>query len=288
MPERAATTSSGPDDPGPRGHREPAADNEVGSTWARIRPDVEASLVVFLVALPLSLGIAVASGAPVVAGIIAAVVGGIVAGLVGGVPMQVAGPAAGLTAVVAGLVAEHGWEVTCLITALAGLVQIGLGLSRVARAALAISPAVVHGMLAGIGITIVLGQLHVLLGGAAHSSALNSLRELPEQFISVHTSAAVLGLGTVAVTLLWPRLPAWTGWLGKVPAPLAAVTLLTAASLPFSVARVDLPSNLLSAIHLPELPETAWLSVAVGVLTVALVAADLFDLGSRRRQDRKS
>ncbi|GLY31809.1 bifunctional SulP family inorganic anion transporter/carbonic anhydrase [Kineosporia sp. NBRC 101731] len=237
------------------------------------RADTEASLVVFLVALPLSLGIAVASGAPVVAGIIAAVIGGIVCGLIGGAPLQVTGPAAGLTAVVAGLVAEHGWRVTCLITVMAGLVQIGFGLTKVARAALAISPAVVHGMLAGIGLTIVVGQLHVLLGAKSPSSALQSMTQLPGEVIGLHTASALLGLGTIALTLLWPHMVAYLGPLRTVPAPLASVTLMTLASLPFTVERVDLPGNLLSAVQLPELPDTAWVSVGIGVLTVALVAS---------------
>ena len=132
---------------------------------AVLRYDVPASLVVFLVAVPLSIGIAVASGAPVMAGLIAAVIGGILAGLLGGSPLQVSGPAAGLTVVVAELVAQFGWRVTCLITVAAGVLQVGLGLSRIARQALAISPVVVHAMLAGIGITIALQQIHVLLGG---------------------------------------------------------------------------------------------------------------------------
>ncbi len=237
------------------------------------RADVEASLVVFLVALPLSLGIAVASGAPVVAGIIAAVVGGIVSGLIGGAPLQVTGPAAGLTAVVAGLVAEHGWRVTCLITVLAGIVQIGFGLTRVARAALAISPAVVHGMLAGIGLTIVVGQMHVLLGGKSRSEAWESIINLPGQFLALDAHSAVLGLGTIALNLLWPRLAPRLGPLSAVPAPLASVTFMTLASLPIAVERVDLPSNLISAVELPQLPEQAWVSFGIGVLTVALVAS---------------
>ncbi len=237
------------------------------------RADLEASLVVFLVALPLSLGIAVASGAPVVAGIIAAVVGGIVGGLVGGAPLQVTGPAAGLTAVVAGLVAEHGWRTTCLITVLAGVVQIGFGLTRVARAALAISPAVVHGMLAGIGLTIVVGQLHVLLGADSRSSALESLLHLPGQVLDLHTTSALLGLGTIALNLLWPRVVPYLGPLGAVPAPLASVTLMTLVSLPYTVGRVDLPSNLFAAVHLPEVPAGGWVPIGVGVLTVALVAS---------------
>src|ERR1700751_5415066 len=101
-----------------------------------IRHDLPASLVVFLVALPLSLGIAIASNAPVLAGLIAAIVGGIIVGALGRSPPQVSGPAAGLTVVVAGLVSDFGWGITCLITVAAGLLQGLLGLSRVARAAL--------------------------------------------------------------------------------------------------------------------------------------------------------
>lgn len=100
-----------------------------------IRHDLPSSLVVFLVALPLSLGIAIASNAPVLAGLIAAIVGGIVVGALGGSPLQVSGPAARLTVVVAGLVSDFGWGVTCFITVAAGAVQVLLGLSRVARAA---------------------------------------------------------------------------------------------------------------------------------------------------------
>src|SRR4029453_3066223 len=98
--------------------------SQSGATWGGgFRADLPASLVVFLVALPLSLGIAAASGAPVMAGLIAAAIGGIVAGSLGGSPLQVSGPAAGMTVVVAGLVDEFGWQVTCAITAAAGVVQ---------------------------------------------------------------------------------------------------------------------------------------------------------------------
>src|SRR2546423_9956070 len=95
---------------------------------AVLRHDVPASLVVFLVAVPLSLGIALASGAPIVAGLIAAVVGGVVAGILGGSALQVSGPAAGLTVIMAETIAEFGWAVTCAITVLAGALQILLGL----------------------------------------------------------------------------------------------------------------------------------------------------------------
>jgi carbonic anhydrase len=131
--------------------------------------------VVFLIAIPLSLGIAAASGAPLIAGLVAAVVGGIVAGALGGSSLQVSGPAAGLTVVVAGLATQYGWAATAGITCAAGLFQILLGVTRIGRLALSLSPAVVHGMLAGIGVTIAVQQLHVVLGGQAQSSLIANL-----------------------------------------------------------------------------------------------------------------
>src|SRR5690606_6480265 len=160
------------------------------SVW---RQDVLASFVVFLVAIPLSLGIAVASGAPVAAGLIAAVAGGVVAGLIGRSPLQVSGPAAGLTVIVAELVQTYGWRATCTITLLGGLLQIVLGACRIARTALAVSPAVVHGMLAGVGVVLVLAQVHVVLGGSSQQSALHNLAELPGQLAAPRPHSALLG-----------------------------------------------------------------------------------------------
>ncbi|WP_041939561.1 MULTISPECIES: SulP family inorganic anion transporter [Frankia] len=240
------------------------------------RPDLQASLVVFVVALPLSLGIAVASGAPVAAGLLAAVVGGIVAGALGGAPLQVSGPAAGLTVIVADLVNTYGWRVTCMITVGAGLLQILLGLCRVARASLAVSPAIVHGMLGGIGLTIVLGQIHVVLGGKADSHALDNIRAIPEAITSPHGPATVVGLVTIATILLWPRLPqAVPGAVRRIPAYLVAVVAGTAfaAAVGFDVPRVDLPASLFDSIALPELPHGDWSGIALGIFTVAIVAS---------------
>ncbi|MCV7284963.1 bifunctional SulP family inorganic anion transporter/carbonic anhydrase [Mycolicibacterium wolinskyi] len=243
---------------------------------AVLRYDLPASLVVFLVALPLSLGIAVASGAPVLAGIIAAIVGGIVAGALGGSPLQVSGPAAGLTVVVAGLVSQFGWAVTCAITVCAGVLQVLFGLSRVARAALAISPVVVHAMLAGIGITIALQQVHVLLGGSSNSSAWANVTELPGQLMSAHGPGLFLGVLVIAILVGWKRMPAA---VRKVPGPLVAIVGVTALSvlLPFSsiqnVPRIQLDGSLIDAIALPSLPDGNWGAFAAGVLTVALIAS---------------
>ena len=236
------------------------------------RYDVPASLVVFLVALPLSIGIAVASGAPVVAGLIAAIVGGIVCALVGGSPLQVSGPAAGLTVVVAELVAQFGWKATCAITAAAGVLQILLGLSRIARAALAIAPIVVHAMLAGIGITIALQQIHVLLGGGPRSNAWENLTALPGQLASPSWSEVLIGGLVIAVMLTWRFAPAR---LRAVPAALIAVVVATSVSyLPgLSTDRIALDESVIDAIGLPDMPQGSWSSIAIAVLTVALIAS---------------
>lgn len=252
-----------------REHAPPAAPRW---SWRDLRHDVPASLVVFLVAVPLSLGIALASGAPLVAGLVAAIVGGLVAGALGGSVVQVSGPAAGLTVIMAGTIAQYGWAVTCAITVLAGLVQIALGLSRIARAALAVSPAIVHGMLAGIGVTIVLAQFHVVLGGSPQSSPVDNLLQLPRQIINHHGQATTIGLATIVVLVAWGRLPAA---VRRFPGPLAAVLGVTVLSLVtgMTVPRVDVPANALAVNFVPVLPHGDWFGFGVAVVTIALVAS---------------
>ncbi|HKS49005.1 MAG TPA: bifunctional SulP family inorganic anion transporter/carbonic anhydrase [Amycolatopsis sp.] len=255
-----------------REHAPPPQPSRWRSVRENLRHDVPASLVVFLVAVPLSLGIALASGAPIVAGLVAAIVGGIVAGVLGGSPLQVSGPAAGLTVIVAETIAEFGWAVTCAITVLAGALQILLGLSRIARAALAISPAIVHGMLAGIGVTIVLAQLHIVLGGRAQSSPIDNLLQLPRQILNNHGQATLIGLATIVILVGWGRLPAG---VRKVPGPLAAIVVVTAVSVVagLSVPRVDVPANVLDIRFVPEFPDGGWFDFGVAVVTIALVAS---------------
>ncbi|MGW3284090.1 bifunctional SulP family inorganic anion transporter/carbonic anhydrase [Streptomyces sp. NPDC001002] len=236
--------------------------------------DVSASIAVFLIALPLSLGIALATGAPLQAGLVAAAVGGLVAGWLGGCPLQVSGPAAGLTVVTADLIQRYGWRTTCAITVLAGLAQLGLGCLRVARTALAVSPAIVHGMLAGIGVTIAVAQLHIVLGGTPQSSVLANLRALPAQLARLQPAAVSVSVLTLALLLLWPRIPGRVGQLlRKIPAALVAVAgATTAASLTgLSLPKVDLPSW--SSHALAGLPEGPVLGITAAVLTTTLVCS---------------
>ncbi|GHI05986.1 transporter [Streptomyces cellostaticus] len=236
--------------------------------------DLSASIAVFLIALPLSLGIALATGAPLQAGLVAAAVGGLVAGRLGGSPLQVSGPAAGLTVVTADLIHHYGWQATCGITVLAGLAQLGLGGLRVASGALAVSPAVVHGTLAGIGVTIAVAQLHIVLGGSPDSSVLANLHALPAQLAHLHPAAVSMSALTLTLLLAWPRIPGRAGRLTRrIPAALVAVAgaTATAALTALTLPRVDLPSWHSHA--LASLPEGPVLGIAAAVLTTTLVCS---------------
>lgn len=222
----------------------------------------------------MSLGLAVAMDAPLEAGLISAAVGGIVAGLLGGAPLQVSGPSAGLTVVTAELIQVYGWRTTCAITIGAGLLQLLLGSLRAARSALAVSPAIVHGTLAGIGVAIALAQLHIVLGGSPESSAVSNALTLPARLAQVGPAAPLIGGLTIAILVLWPRIPGRPGrMMRRIPAALVSVAVATAvaAFAAPSIARVDLPSW--RSHTLPEIPQGPVLGLATAVFTMMLVAS---------------
>ncbi|WP_119731016.1 SulP family inorganic anion transporter [Thermomonospora amylolytica] len=245
-------------------------------TWRR---DLAASLVVFLVALPLCVGIAVASGVPAELGLVTGIVGGLVTGLLPGSTLQVSGPAAGLTVLVYEAVHQHGISTLGVLVLAAGLLQILLGALRLGRWFRAITVAVVEGMLAGIGLTIIAGQLYAMADVTAPGSGLGKLAGLPalaaEGFGSAATlTALAVGVGTIAVLAVWPRLPAR---VRVVPAPLAAVALATAVVAVFDlpVARLEV-NGLLAAIRPPgaeDLARLAEIGVIGTVLAFALISS---------------
>lgn len=142
--------------------------------------DFMASIVVFLVALPLCMGIALASGVPVAAGLITGILGGLLVAPLAGAPLQVSGPAAGLVVIVAQIVGEHGVEVLALVVFVGGAMQLAAGYFRLGQWFRAVSPAVIHGMLAGIGVLIFASQFHVMVDDRPRKSGWENLRSLPE------------------------------------------------------------------------------------------------------------
>jgi MFS superfamily sulfate permease-like transporter len=158
------------------------------------RQDFLASIVVFLVALPLCMGIAIASGVPVAAGLITGIVGGLVVGWFAGAPLQVSGPAAGLTVIIYDLVQTHGLEVLGIAVLIGGVLQLVAGLLRYGRWFRAVSPAVIRGMLAGIGVLILSSQFHVMVDDAPKGNGLQNLLSIPE---AIEKGLPMSELGTV-------------------------------------------------------------------------------------------
>ncbi len=195
---------------------------------AIVARDLLASLIVSLVALPLCLGIALASGAPLFSGIVAGIVGGIVVGLLSGSHTSVSGPAAGLTAIVAAQITILGsFEALLLAVMLAGLLQIGLGILRAGTLSAFFPSAVIKGLLAAIGVILIIKQIPYLLGCdmqstgelPAHPHLFNDLSRIFTG--DIHPGACVIGLFSLLLLILWDQFPRLKKSL--VPAPLLVV-----------------------------------------------------------------
>jgi MFS superfamily sulfate permease-like transporter len=286
----------------------PSPADPAGTAHGAFRSDLLASVVVFLVALPLCMGIAIASGVPPAAGILTGIVGGLIVGTLSGCPLQVSGPAAGLTVVVAEIVRDEGLERLGLIVLLAGLMQLAAGACRLGQWFRAVSPAVTHGMLAGIGILIFASQFHVLVDDRPGANGLENLTSIPSAFWkgvepspdTGHDEAARVGLLTIAVLALWR--PLAPGRLKALPAPLVAVVAATAAAaaLQLPIRHVEMPSDLLSEVRWPTAQSLAqcwqWpvLAAAASVAVIAsaetllcATAVDQLHRGPRANYDRE-
>ena len=221
--------------------------------------DLTASIVVFLVAMPLCMGIAVASGVPPEKGLITGIIGGVVVGALAGSPLQVSGPAAGLAVIVFEIVRDKGLAALAPILIVAGLVQVLAGVLRFGGWFRAISPAVVHGMLAGIGALIVVGQFHVLFDAKPLANGLENLSAMPGRLLGLSPNnieatelAFVIGIATIGAMLLWERFrPAQ---LKLVPSALVGVTAGTLLALAFAmpVTHVVVPDSIVGAVARPD------------------------------------
>ncbi|MCX4908850.1 SulP family inorganic anion transporter [Streptomyces sp. NBC_00878] len=239
---------------------------------ADLATEITASLVVFLVALPLCIGVAVASGVPAELGIISGVIGGLVVGAARGSTLQVSGPAAGLAALVAETVVEYGVAMLGVIVLGSGILQIVLGLVRLGRIFQAISLAVVQGMLAGIGLPLMFSQLYPMSDSKAPGTPIENMAGLPGLIADTSANpqaliAAGLGIATIALSFLWKKMP---GPVKKVPAALVAVGIgIAVASLPGVDVKTLQVGNLLASVDVPGPAEFAGLA-DVGIITAIL------------------
>lgn len=316
---------------------------EGGGIFGHMREDFLASIVVFLVALPLCIGIAVAVGVSPARALITGIVGGILVGVVAGSPLQVSGPAAGLFVIVADLLntarakylasqgslegldeaamaalqaeaSEYALLALGMAAMIGGGMQIAAGWLHMGQWFRAVSPAVIKGMLAGIGVLILASQLHVMLdhkpvwGAAPAHGGFQYLATIPDavwKTLSLggeqsHHWAAVLGTITIAVIVFWPKFA--PARLRLVPAALVAVLAasLLANVLPMRVEKIVVPSNFLAEISLPNWQSFGMLfdssivlaGVVIGIVASAetllcAAAVDQMQSGTRTDYDRE-
>lgn len=245
--------------------------------------DFLASLVVFLVALPLCMGIAIASGVPPALGLITGIVGGLVVGLIAGSPLQVSGPAAGLTVIVWEIVHQHGLAMLGTVVLAAGLIQVVAGLLKSGGWFRAISPAVIQGMLSGIGVLIIASQIHLMVDSKPVGNGIQNLTAIPQALLkgifpqdgSTHHVAAFVGLFTIGIIMAWSMSP--RKWQ-VVPAPLVGVigASLLAFAMQLPIQYVGVPANLADVLTFPTWETLAKLAddaVLLSVVTLAVVAS---------------
>lgn len=195
--------------------------------------DLIAGLVVFLVALPLCLGVALASNAPPIAGLIAGIVGGILVGVLSGSHSSVSGPAAGLTAVVAAQIASLGsFQAFLVAVVLAGALQVIMGMCRAGFISAFFPLSVIKGLLAAIGVILILKQIPHLLGhdtdpmgdkSFQQTDGENTFSELAVAFFDVHPGAILVGIASIALIVFWDKVKFLKQ--SPVPAPLVVVVL---------------------------------------------------------------
>ncbi len=191
--------------------------------------DIISGFTIFLIALPLCIGVAIASGAPPMAGLFSGIIGGIFASLLGGSYLTINGPAAGLIAVIinsinvlGGSDAKLGFELTLAAIVIAGLLQIILGLLKAGNLNVYFPASVIHGMMAAIGIIIISKQIHVLLGVTPKSkSIVGLLVEIPYSIMNLNPEITLIGVIGVIILIVLPLTN--IGWVQKIPAPLVVV-----------------------------------------------------------------
>jgi MFS superfamily sulfate permease-like transporter len=229
-----------------------------------LKHDGPAGTVVFLVALPLCLGIALASGAPLFAGIIAGVIGGIVVSVLSGSQVSVSGPAAGLAAIVAVAIQDVGYPSFLLALVIGGMIQFVLGTVKFGVIANYVPNSVIKGMLAAIGIVIILKQIPHALGRDKsyegnftflEAGGNNTLSDIAEAVVSASAGAVIIAGISLMLLIFWDKLGSRSRFLQLLPGPLVVVALGIALNQAFGVWAPWL--RLVEPEHLVNLPIAA-------------------------------
>jgi MFS superfamily sulfate permease-like transporter len=223
--------------------------------------DLLAGMVVFLVALPLCLGIAVASGAPPFAGIISGIIGGIIVGSLSKSHVSVSGPAAGLIAIILVAVTDLGYETFLVAVMVAGLVQLTLGLAKAGGISSYFPTSVIEGMLVAIGIIIIKKELpHAIGYDLEHEGDFFSYQllkadegffgELLHSFNYAHTGAIIVSVVSIAIIIAFNKVPA----LKKIKAIPGALVAVVAGILLNELFKAAMPQWIIANEHLVVLP----------------------------------
>ena len=236
--------------------------------WQNINADAISGFIVFLLALPLSLGIAKASEFPPIMGLITAIIGGMVVSVIMGSRLTIKGPAAGLIVIVAGAVTdfgggETGWHLALGAMFVAAVVQILFGLFKFGKLADFFPLPAIHGMLAAIGIIIIAKQIPVLLNVnpalMAGKSPVSILSHLPQVFAHLDPRGAAIGIVSLIIMLGWPYLKGFK--IGKMPAPLMVLLIAVPAELIMDFQHTE-PAYAL--VHIGNLIDNLHLNVNFG------------------------
>lgn len=238
--------------------------------FSNIKGDLPAGLVVFLIAVPLCLGIALASGAPLFSGMISGIIGGIVVGFLSGSNLSVSGPAAGLTAIVLNAITTLGvYEIFLLAVMLGGIMQLALGLLKAGTVANYFPSNVITGMLTAIGIIIILKQIPHAVGYDAdaegdfafvQADGENTISSLFSMLNHIHFGAVIITLISILILLYWSKVPK----VNVIPAPLVAVLTGVGLNLLFLAGGSPLG---LEQSHLVTLPVADSFSDFIGQFT---------------------
>ncbi len=274
------------------------------------RFDLVSGLLVFLIALPLCLGISMASGFPPIAGVFTAIAGALITGWISNSELTIKGPAAGLIVIVYGAVSQFGftggtdpsadmaaYKMALAVGVVAGVIQIVFGIFRAGILGDFFPTAVVHGMLAAIGIIIVLKQVPVAVGESAKGEPLEILREMPHTLYHSNPEIALIGIVSISVLLLfgWLKTKTSNPLIRSIPAQLLVLVIAVPMGILFDLSHehtytlagaeyelgekflVEVPNNLLGAMASPDFgvftrPETMWLAIK-WVIMFALIGS---------------